>query len=182
MITPLFPLSSLWIASRANGSLFANGGASMCLGLKHLHNQEMGAEPTPEWAKPAVLGRPAQAHFGPVRSPFAHMGPPVIMHFIPSICTILMMSSLRPRWRVFSHEVRSFTLQSSGMFLCNTSVLATFGSDLIKLSNTNGTPQLLFWTCCNSVLYVHVFLQKHNTSKCTYKDELVMSLVCLVEG
>jgi hypothetical protein len=37
------------------------------------------------------------------------------------------------------HEVRSFTLQSSGMFLCNTSVLATIGSDFIKLMNTNKT-------------------------------------------
>jgi hypothetical protein len=38
------------------------------------------------------------------------------------------------------HEVQSFTLQSSGMFLCNTSVLATNGSDFIKLMNTNKTP------------------------------------------
>jgi hypothetical protein len=37
------------------------------------------------------------------------------------------------------HEVRSFTLESSGMFLCNTSVLATIGSDYIKLINTNKT-------------------------------------------
>jgi hypothetical protein len=27
-----------------------------------------------------------------------------------------------------------------GMFLCNTSVLATIGSDFIKLMNTNKTP------------------------------------------
>jgi hypothetical protein len=90
----------------------------------------------PSWAD---RPRPISARFG---RPFAHVGPLVIMHFSPSICTILMMSSSRPRWRVFSHEVRSFTLQSSGMFLCNTSVLATFGSDFIKLSNTNETPQL----------------------------------------
>jgi hypothetical protein len=30
-------------------------------------------------------------------------------------------------------------LKSSGMFLCNTSVLATIGSDFIKLMNTNKT-------------------------------------------
>jgi hypothetical protein len=75
-----------------------------------------------------------------------------------------------------------FGLQSSGMFLCNTLVLATFGSDFIMLSNTNETPQLLHGTCCDYIIYVHVFLQKHNTSKCTYKDELVISLVCLVAG
>jgi hypothetical protein len=38
------------------------------------------------------------------------------------------------------HEVRSFTLQSSRMFLCNTLVLATIGSDFIKLMNTNKNP------------------------------------------
>jgi hypothetical protein len=41
---------------------------------------------------------------------------------------------------------------------------------------------LLLWTCCESVLYVHVFLHKHNTSKCTHEDELVIWLVCLVMG
>jgi hypothetical protein len=45
-----------------------------------------------------------------------------------------------PRWRFSLHEVRSFTLQSSGMFLCNTSVPTTIGSDFIKLINTNKTP------------------------------------------
>jgi hypothetical protein len=123
--------------------------------------------------------RPILTRFG---CPFAPGGPYVFMHFAPSICTILTMSSSRPRWRFSFHEVRSFTLQSSGMFLCNTSFLATFGSDFIKLSNTNETPQLLLWTCSDSVLYVHVFLQKHNTSKCTYKDEHVISLVCLLAG
>jgi hypothetical protein len=92
------------------------------------------------WAKPAGLGRPAQAHPGPVGHPFAHMRPHVFMHFAPSICTILTMSSLRTRWRFSLHEVRSFTLQSSGMFLRSTSVLATIGSDFIKIMNTNKTP------------------------------------------
>jgi hypothetical protein len=34
-------------------------------------------------------------------------------------------------------------MKSLGMFLCNTLVLATFGSDFIKLSNTNKSPKLL---------------------------------------
>jgi hypothetical protein len=42
MISLLFSLSSLWTASRANGSPSANGGASTYLGLNHLHAQEMG--------------------------------------------------------------------------------------------------------------------------------------------
>jgi hypothetical protein len=41
---------------------------------------------------------------------------------------------------------------------------------------------MLLWTYCESVLYVHVFLHKHNTSKCMHKDELVIWLVCLVAG
>jgi hypothetical protein len=46
----------------------------------------------------------------------------------------------RPRCRFFVHEVRSFTLQSPRVFLGSTLVLATIGSDLIKLINTNKTP------------------------------------------
>jgi hypothetical protein len=65
------------------------------------------------------------------------------------------------------------------MFLCNTSVLSTFGSDFIMLSKHERDSSI---APLNSVLCVHVFLQKHNTSKCTYKDELVISLVCLVAG
>jgi hypothetical protein len=139
-------------------------------------NRPQGGPGRPAWAD---RPRPILARFG---RPFAPVGPYVFMHFAPSICTILTMSSSRPRWRFSLHEVRSFTLQSSGKFLCNTSVLATVGSDFIKLSGMNKTPQLLLCTCCDSVLYVHVFLQKHNTSKCTYKDELVISLVCQVVG
>jgi hypothetical protein len=92
------------------------------------------------WTRPIVLGQWVQARPGPIRSPLRPVGPRVIMHFAPSICTILTMSSSRPRWRFSVHEVRSFTLQSSGMFLCNTSILATIGSDFIKLRNMNKTP------------------------------------------
>jgi hypothetical protein len=69
MISPLSFVSRLWTASRANGSPSVNGGASTSLGLHHLHAPEMGAEPTQEWVGLAGLGRPAQAHPGPVRSP-----------------------------------------------------------------------------------------------------------------
>jgi hypothetical protein len=88
----------------------------------------------PAWAD---RPRPIPARFG---RPVAPVGPRVIMYFAPSICIILTMSSSRSRWRFSVHEVRSFTLQSSGMFLRSTSVLATIGSDFIKLTNTNKTP------------------------------------------
>jgi hypothetical protein len=125
----------------ANGSLFANDGTSRTLGLKILRVQGKGGRTDP-WSGPgrpdwADQPRPIPARFG---RPFAPVGPQVIMHFAPSICIILTMSSSRPRWRFSVHEVRSFMLQSSGMFLCNTSVLATIGSDFIMLMNTNKTP------------------------------------------
>jgi hypothetical protein len=90
----------------------------------------------PGWPASADRPRPIPARLG---RHFALVGPHVIMHFAPSICIILTMSSSRPRWRFSLHEVRSFTLQSSGMFLCNTSVLATIRSDFIKLMNMNKT-------------------------------------------
>jgi hypothetical protein len=68
------------------------------------------------------------------------VGPHAFMHFAPSTCMILTMSSSRTRWMFSVHEVRSFTLQSPVVFLRNTSVLATIGSDFIKLMNTNKTP------------------------------------------
>jgi hypothetical protein len=119
----------------------SNGGASRVLGLKILRMQGKGGRT----GHRSGLGRPAWADRpGPISArfgrPFAPVGPHVIMHFAPSTCMILMMSSSRPRWRFSSHEVRSFTLQSPGVFLCNTSVLATIGSDFIKLMIMNKTP------------------------------------------
>jgi hypothetical protein len=109
--------------------------------LKILRVQGKGGRTDPpEWVRPAGLGRPDQAHPGPVRRPFAPVVPQMIMHFAPSICMILTMSSPHPRWRFSVHEVRSFTLQSPGVFLHSTSVLATIGSDFIKLMNTNKAP------------------------------------------
>jgi hypothetical protein len=110
------------------------------LGLKVLRVQEKGGRTNPRSGpgRPAWADRPRSipAQFG---RPFAPVGPHVFMHFAPSICTILTMLSSRPRWRFSLREVRSFTLQSSGMFLGNTSVLATIGSDFIKLINMNKT-------------------------------------------
>jgi hypothetical protein len=125
----------------ANGSLPANGGASRALGLKILWVQAKGGRTDPQsgLGRPAWADRPRtiSARFG---RPFAPVGPQVIMHFAPSTCMILTMSSSRPRWRFSLHEARSFTLQSPGVFLRSTSVLATIGSDFIKLMNTNKTP------------------------------------------
>jgi hypothetical protein len=89
------------------------------------------------WPAWADRPRPISARFG---RPFVPVGPQVIMHFAPSTCMILTMSSSHPRWRFSAHEVRSFMLQSPGVFLHSTSVLATIGSDFIKLMNTNKTP------------------------------------------
>jgi hypothetical protein len=99
-----------------------------------------GANRPPKWAGPTGKGRPAQAHLRLVRSPLRSRGSsgdyalcPFHLHDFDDV---ILMS----RWRFSAHEVRSFTLQSPGVFLHNTSVLATIGSDFIKLMNTNKTP------------------------------------------
>jgi hypothetical protein len=124
-----------------NGSLFCEWWRLHGLRLKIVRVQGKGGRTDPGsgsgWPAWADRPRPIPARFG---RPFAPVGPHAFMHFAPSTCTILMMSSSRPRWRFSVHDVRSFTLQSSGMFLCNTSVLATIGSDFIKLMNTNKSP------------------------------------------
>jgi hypothetical protein len=123
-----------------NGSPSANGGASRTLGLKILWVQGKGGRTDPRSGpgRPAWADRPRPipAQFG---RPFAPMGPQVIMHFAPSIGMFWMMSSSHPRWRFSVHEVWSFTLQSLGVFLHSTLVLATIGSDFIKLMNMNKT-------------------------------------------
>jgi hypothetical protein len=119
----------------ANGSLSANGGASKVLGLKILQVQGKGGRTDAR----SGLGRPAQANFGPVRSPLRSRGSssdyalcPFHLHDFDNVILASKMG--------FSvHEVRSFTLQSPGVFLRSTSVLATIGSDFIKLMNTNKT-------------------------------------------
>jgi hypothetical protein len=135
------PLVGCRSKTPTNGSFSANGGASRALGLKILRVQGNGGRTDP-WSglgRPAWADRPRpiSARFGRL---FAPVGPQMIMHFAPSTCMILTMSSSCPRWRFSVHEVRSFTLQSLGVFLRSTSVLATIRSDFIKLMNTNKTP------------------------------------------
>jgi hypothetical protein len=134
----------LWMASQANGSLPCEWRHLQQLRVEGSWVQEKGG-PTDPQSGPGQLSwadrpRPILARFD---RPFTPVGPHVFMHFAPSTCTILTMSSSRPRWRFSLHEIRSITLQSSGMLLCNTSGLATFGSDFIKLLNMNETPKLL---------------------------------------
>jgi hypothetical protein len=99
-------------------SLGANG--SLSCEWRRLHELRVegslgarkgGPNRPPKWARPAWADwpRPNSARFG---RPFTPVGPHAFMHFAPSICTILTMSSSRPRWRSSLHEVRSFTLQS----------------------------------------------------------------------
>jgi hypothetical protein len=91
----------------------SNGGASRVLELKILRVQGKGGRTDPR----SGLGRLAQAHLGPVRSPLRSRGSSGDYALCPSTCMILTMSSLRPRWRFSAHEVQSFTLQSPGVFL-----------------------------------------------------------------
>jgi hypothetical protein len=70
-----------------------------------------------EWAGPAGLGRPAWAHLGPVRSPLRSR----VSSWNYALCPLhlhdfddVILSSKR---RFSAHEVRSFPLQSPGVFL-----------------------------------------------------------------
>jgi hypothetical protein len=83
MISLLSFLSSLWTASRENGSLSVNGGAHTYLGLHHLHAQEMG-DRTASGMGQADWPRPISAWFS---CPFAHVGPLAILHFAPSLAS-----------------------------------------------------------------------------------------------
>jgi hypothetical protein len=124
----------------------------------------------PEWAGPAGLCWPAQAHLGPVRSPLRSRGSsgdyalcPIHLHDFDDVILASKMEVLRAWSSAFYASIFRGVPRS-------TSVLATIGSDFIKLTNTKKTLWMLLWTCCESVLYVHVFLHKHNTSKCMHID------------
>jgi hypothetical protein len=115
-LPPLY-LACGWPLS-ANGSLFREWRCLQGLRVEDPSGvRKGGSNQCWKWARPAGLGRPAQAHPARLGRPFAPVGPHAFMHFAPSTCTILTMSSSRPRWRFSVHEVRSFTLQSSGMYL-----------------------------------------------------------------
>jgi hypothetical protein len=91
----------------ANGSLYCEWRRLHELRVEDPSGARKGGPNWPwDWARPAGLGRPAQAHPGPVRSPLRSRGPHAFMHFALSTCTILTMSSLHPRWRFSVHEVR----------------------------------------------------------------------------
>jgi hypothetical protein len=114
---PPLSLACGW-PSGANDSSPRVGGASGLLGLKILRGQgkrdRTGARTRlgrPAWAD---WPGPSSARFG---RPFCSVDPYALMYFAPSTCMILMMLSSRPRWRFSLHEVRSFTLQSPGVFL-----------------------------------------------------------------
>jgi hypothetical protein len=114
---PPLSLSCGW-SSGANDSSPGVGGASGLLGLKILRGQRK----RDRTGARTGLGRPAWADrpgpsSAPFGRPFCSVGPYALMYFAPSTCMILMMLSSCPRWRFSLHEVRSFTLQSSGVFL-----------------------------------------------------------------
>jgi hypothetical protein len=102
----------------ANGSLLCEWRCLHGVSVKDPSGAWKGGPNRPRnWARPAGLGRLAQAHPAWLGRPFTPVGPHLFMHSARSTCTILTMSSSRPRWRFSVHEVRSFTLQSSGMYL-----------------------------------------------------------------
>jgi hypothetical protein len=139
------PLSSLWMASwcewlspldwrRLQGFRVENPSGA----------RKGGAEPTTgvAWAgrpRPTGLGRPAWAHLGPVRSPLCSRGSscdyalcPLHLHDFDDVILPSKMEVLRAWSSVFYASIPRGVPRS-------TSVLATIGSDFIKLMNTNKT-------------------------------------------
>jgi hypothetical protein len=93
-----------------------------------------------EWVGPAGLGRPAQAHLGPVRSPLRSRGSsgdyalcPLHLDGFDDVILASKMEVLRAWSSVFYASIPGGVPRS-------TSVLAIIGSDFIKLMNTNKTP------------------------------------------
>jgi hypothetical protein len=89
------------------------------------------------WAGPAGLGRPAQAHLGLVRSPLRSCGSsgdyalfPLHLHDFDDVILVSKMEVLSVWSSVFYASIPGGVPRS-------TSVLATIGSDFIKLMNTN---------------------------------------------
>jgi hypothetical protein len=92
------------------------------------------------WAGPAGLGQPAWALFGPVRSALLLRGSlctyvlcPLHLHDFDDVISAFKMEVLFAWSSIFYASIPRGVPHS-------TSVLATFGSDFIKLMNTNKTP------------------------------------------
>jgi hypothetical protein len=163
------PQLSILRAASGNEQCAPPCSASRVLGLKILRVQGKGGRTDarsglgrPAWAD---RPRPISARFG---RPFALVGPRVIMHFAPSTCMILTMSSSHPRWRFSVHEVRSFMLQSPEVFLRSTSVLATIGSDFINSWTRTRLRKCSFELVANpSFMFMFSYINTTLSNACT---------------
>jgi hypothetical protein len=80
----LLSLSSLSMASRANGSLSCEWRRLQELRVEGpLGVRKRRPNRPPEWARPAELGQPPQAHPGPIRSPLRSRGSSCIYALCP---------------------------------------------------------------------------------------------------
>jgi hypothetical protein len=88
-------LSSLWMASRCEWLSPCEWWHLQGLRVEDPSGGRKGGPNQPRnWARPAGLGRLAQAHPGPVRSPLRSRGSSCDYALCPSICTILKMEVL----------------------------------------------------------------------------------------
>jgi hypothetical protein len=171
----------LWMASRCEWLFPCE--------WRHLHDfrvedptgaRKGGPNRPPEWARTAGLGRPAQAHLGPVRSPLHSRGSsgdyalcPFHLHDFDDVILASKMEVLSAWSPVF---YASIPRGVSSSHFGSGHHWKWFHQAHEHEQNSVNAPL----NCCASVLYVHVFLHKHNTSKCMHIDELVIWLVCLV--
>jgi hypothetical protein len=125
----------------ANGSPpLLNGGTQAFRVEDPSGARKVGPNRPPELAGPAGLGRPAWAHLGPVQSPLCSCGSswdyalcPLHLHDFDDVILASKMEVLFTWSLVFYASI-------PGGIPRSTSVLATIGSDFIKLMNTNKTP------------------------------------------
>jgi hypothetical protein len=123
---PPLSLPCVWPLG-ANGSLYCEWRRLQVLRVEDPSGARKGPNRPPEWARPAVLGRPAQAHPGPVLSPLRSHGSscdyvlcPLHLHLFDDVILASKMEVLFAWSPVFYASI--------------------LGSDFIKLMNTNKTP------------------------------------------
>jgi hypothetical protein len=125
----------------ANDSLpLSNGGAQDFRVQDASGARKMGPNRSLERAGPAGLGRSAWAHLGPVRSPLSLRGSLCIYVLCPLHLHDFDDVILASKMEVFFAWSSVFYASILEGVPHRTSVLATIGSDFIKLMNTNKTP------------------------------------------
>jgi hypothetical protein len=137
---PPLSIACGWPSGANDSPLSSNGGAQAFRVQDPSGARKTWPNRPPKWTGPAGLGRPAWAHLGPVRSPLRsgeslciYVLGPLHLHDFDDVILASKMEVLIAWSSVFYSSIPGGVPRS-------TSVLATIGSDFIKLMNMNKTP------------------------------------------